>query len=364
MMTDLNARYQQDQSVWDRCSGIYEQRIVGGHPDIHAYEAFEETLLDHLLLHLARTLDKRISVVDLGCGSGRLLLRLMAQTTPPDTLTRDKEKRLRMMRSIHPDWAWNPQLQSKLRTLTGVDFSRAMLTLAKKKMSAAGLSRDGATTQIQLIRGSAFDPVQLTSGAFPVVVCLINSIGVMQGIEGAKKLFQSIRQTVDQGGGIGLISCFCRENIGSHGLGQYESTMDVSGPPIWLKSDWHDLAKLLFVPRAYRRFDDTKKTIDVAVYETDGRLIDECHTLRRIPKQMEEMLRTGKILTHQGYESRWYSKKEIASLISNHWGKSGWQTFGSRIDPLRARACQLAWYDPNGHARRWFKDLTGDMHRA
>lgn len=364
MMTDLNARYKHDQSVWDRCSGTYEQRIVGGHPDVHAYEDFEETLIDHLLLNLARNLEKRISVVDLGCGSGRLILRIAAQTTSPYQLKPVMGKRLQELRSAHPCMAWNPQLQSKLRDLVGVDFSRAMLDLARNKMDLAGLSHDLVTARVTLQHGSAFDPVRLPSGTVPVVVCLVNSIGVMQGMEGARKLFQSIRQTVEKNGGIGLISCFCRENIRSHALGQYESTMDVSGPPAWLKSDRHDLSELLFVPTCYRRYDDVRQGIDVVVFSPEGKLIEERHTLQRVPQQVEQAELTGEIRTHQGYQSHWYSKSDIANLISEFWGTDGWQAFGSEVDPLRARACQLAWYDPSGHARRWFKDLTGDMPRA
>jgi|GEM_PF-1052634 len=365
MTATLDTQFQQDQTVWDRCSSTYEHRVVGGHPDVCAYEEFEETLIDHLLLHLTRTLNIRISVVDLGCGSGRLMLRLAAQTTSREHLKPQTAELFHEAESRHPAWAWNPLLQDKLQHITGVDFSRAMLDLAREKFVTAGLSQVLSPEKISMIHGSAFEPIRQPDGVIPVVVCLVNSIGVMQGMEGARKLFQAIRQTVEPHGGIGLISCFCRENIRSHALGQYESTMDVSGPPIWLKSDRYDLSEHLFVPLSYRRYDDPSQTIDVGVYDRDGgKSVDPCHPLYRIPERVEKTIGTGEIHTHQGYKSRWYSRNEISELIAELWGGKGWQAFGSHIDPLRARAAQLAWCDPAGHARKWFQLLMGETHRG
>jgi SAM-dependent methyltransferase len=358
MGNEIEIQTQKDRAIWDHCSRQYEKRIVGGHPDVHAYETFEETVVDHLLAHLVRCEIGQLSVIDLGCGSGRLLLRLGAQTTGPEKADAEAGVLLEAARQNHPGLAWVPSLEGRLHSITGIDFSRSMLELAREKLAAAGLHHHVDFEYIRLLYGSAFAPVTRAPGTFPLVVCLVNSIGVMQGVEGARKLFQAIFRIV-QREGVGLISCYRRENVRSHGLGQYESTMDVSGPPIWLESDRYDLKKDRFVPLAYRRYDESADGIEAAVFDADGRLKKERHFLRRIPSLVEKAVESGEIRTHQGYESRWYSEDEIRALTAEFWGEAGWHMPGAALDPLRARAAQLAWCDPTGQARQWIEQLTG-----
>ncbi|MCA1810027.1 MAG: hypothetical protein LC725_11360, partial [Lentisphaerae bacterium] len=71
----LPERYARDQKIWDDCAQAYEAAIVHGHPDVTAYENFEEDLLDRILLFLARDARQELHLYDVGCGSGRLHLR-------------------------------------------------------------------------------------------------------------------------------------------------------------------------------------------------------------------------------------------------------------------------------------------------
>ena len=50
----LEAMVERDRRVWNDCAGTYEERIVCGHPDVLAYESFEEDFLDRVLAFLAR----------------------------------------------------------------------------------------------------------------------------------------------------------------------------------------------------------------------------------------------------------------------------------------------------------------------
>ena len=43
-MLDLKEKYEKDKTTWDECAATYEKQIVGGHPDILAFENFEEDL--------------------------------------------------------------------------------------------------------------------------------------------------------------------------------------------------------------------------------------------------------------------------------------------------------------------------------
>ena len=67
-----------DQNTWNRCAKYYEQSVVNGHPDIRAYEEFEEDLLDHMLQHLITANKCQVSLYDIGCGSARIHLRYLA----------------------------------------------------------------------------------------------------------------------------------------------------------------------------------------------------------------------------------------------------------------------------------------------
>ena len=135
-MEPFEELYERDRGVWNRCAVTYEKRIVGGHPDITAFEAFEEDFLDRVLRHVAGADPRRIKLLDLGCGSGRLHVRYGAKTVNVEmqpglqALARMKEGRGQLL--------YDPLLAQKLQTVWGIDFSSSMIriTLPPAMMAA------------------------------------------------------------------------------------------------------------------------------------------------------------------------------------------------------------------------------------
>lgn len=230
---NLDEIYQRDQRVWDECAETYEDRIVRGHPDVLAYESFEEDLLDRVLLYLSAEQKRPLHLYDVGCGSARLHLRYGMKTMNVGELAEPDAERVRLLRRLISEYEYDPQLSQHLHSIGGIDFSSCMLKTAEMKLSDFGLgSRLGKNLTLE--HGSAFDLQAMDGGLFPVVVSVCNSIGVMQGPEGASELFKSLRRTVETAGGIAIISGYRREAVETFALGNYESTMDVCGQPRWL----------------------------------------------------------------------------------------------------------------------------------
>jgi len=55
MPDELNEKFRKDERVWETRAHTYEEYIVGGHPDVRAYEEYEEKLIDQILHHLIST---------------------------------------------------------------------------------------------------------------------------------------------------------------------------------------------------------------------------------------------------------------------------------------------------------------------
>lgn len=327
--TELAQSFRRDREVWDACASTYEDQIVHGHPDVQAYLDFEEDLLDRLLHYLARDCDREIRLHDVGCGSGRLHLRY-GRRMAPGAGGRDE-----------------PSLAAKLMMVSGLDFSAQMLELARRKLCTAGLE-PLIGTRLRLDQGSAFEMTPLPASPLPVAVALCNTLGVMQGPAGASRLFSSMR-TVAEAGGIAMISCYRAEAVESFALGNYESTMDVSGQPRWLVPADFAADGNVLLPRQYKRAYDRDPSIIVDVRSRDGGLIKSGLVLTRDPSAVAETARTGHVRTYTDYESRWYSHAQIEAWIAEHW--SGATTFhvpGRAIDALRGAPVQLAFVDFSG----------------
>lgn len=336
------------QEVWDACAPVYERRIVGGHPDIFAYECFEEDLLDRILTELAECQGRQLKLIDVGCGSGRLHVRYGAKTTLPER-QRDDDP-LERLRAHRPDLAFDPLLAGKLAAIRGIDFSSAMLGLARSKLSALGIERGGPSRMV-FEEGSAFDLEEEPSVCLPVAVSLVNSIGVMQGEEGARALFASMRRSVERAGGVAIISCYQKEFLASYGLGQYESTLDVSGQPTWLVPSGYALRGMHLVARRYTRAWSHDESVEVDVFDQDGRLVDSSVRLFRSASETAAVLASGHIRTHTGYESRWYSFDQVGHWIETLWPASSVHVETRRLDKLRAEPAQLAILDASGFLR-------------
>lgn len=333
---NLNRRYENDLNTWNRCAKVYEQAIVLGHPDVFAYEAFEEDFLDALLLHLIRELGLRVRLFDVGCGSARLHLRYGLKTSTTQTLT-----------SQTPWFAFDPVLADGLLRIDGLDFSEEMLDIAREKLTASGLDLSPGG-RIGLRQGSAFDLQPEAGEGIPVALAVCNTLGVIQGPKGAQLLFQAMRRYVESQGGIALISAYRKDAVAGYALGNYESTMHVSGQPRWLKP-WrftdHDEVP---IPLEIKRAFDPKPRIRVAVQNQRGEILEKCE-LERDPEEVRRTIATGHIRTLWDYESYWYSMRRVRGWMREHWsGLPQWHVPGRAIDRLRGEPAQWAILDAGG----------------
>lgn len=339
----LEQRYKSDLLTWKRCANAYEEAIVCGHPDVRAYAFFEEDLLDALLVYLIRDATLAVRLLDVGCGSGRLHLRYGLKTALADTVP-------------ETSFDFDHILASGLIEVDGVDFSDEMLEIAREKLAAAGIpaSRRG---RFRLRKGSAFDLEPVPGEGIPVAVALCNTIGVMQGSEGAQRLFQALRRVVEPEGGIALISAYRHDAVSTYALGNYESTMNVSGQPCWLRPARFTSREVVPIPLEVKRAFDVNPRIRVAARGVDGALLEEC-VLERDADAVREVIETGHIRTLWNYESRWYSKVQIAEWIAQHWrGLPSWHIDGRRLDGLRAAPAQLTVLDAGGRLDGFFSRL-------
>ena len=352
-MNDLKEKYKKDNIAWDECAEIYEKQIVCGHPDINAFENFEEDFLDRLLLYLIEKQDRPVKILDLGCGSGRLHIRYGAKTVDNDKA--QGFPRLRDIKKTHPELAYDPLLKKGLAEVWGIDFSLKMIELAEAKIREAQLDKVNAVP-LTLKQGSAFELEEERDEVLPVAVNLVNSICVMQGPKGAVELFKSMRKAVEKAGGIAIISNYQREYIEHYGLGQYESTLDVSGHPRWMVPDIYASPDYLFVPKHYIRSYTRDPELHVDVYDKKGVLVKKDHVLKREPERTKHVINTGHIRTSTDYESNWYSFKEMDDWINAYWKGAGetyhFQT--SELDIIRAEPAQMSVLDSGSHLKHLF----------
>ncbi len=352
---EFDARYAHDRQVWDTCAHAYEAAVVHGHPDVTAYEAFEEDLLDRLLGFLIRDAGQTVHLFDVGCGSGRLHLRYGLNGCDP--AGRPPDDPACQLQALQPGFRYAPEWAAGVPRIGGVDFSREMLALARRKLEHAGLG-DALDHRLYFELGSAFDLAPFDASPLPVAVTLCNSIGVMQGPAGAQRLFQAMRRAVESAGGIAMISMYRGEAIADFALGNYESTMDASGQPRWLTPDTYAEPPFEQRPLTIKRAYDKNDEIRVAVTNGQGRGVQREHVLRRDPSRVAETVATGHIQTHHGYESRWYATAQVAAWIREWWSvENAWHFSGNALDALRAAPAQLAIYDPAHRLRPFFERM-------
>jgi SAM-dependent methyltransferase len=333
---DFVSLQERDRAIWDDCATRYEDQIVHGHPDVRAYLDFEEDLLDRLLLYLVRDCGERVRLHDVGCGSARLHVRYGRLFKKKATLRSE------------------PSLAAGISVVSGVDFSAQMLELARRNLVVEGLE-SLIGSRLLLEQGSAFGMKPLSRRPLPVAVALCNTVGVMQGPEGAAKLFGAMRHVV-QSGGIAMISAYRREAVAAFALNNYESTMDVSGQPRWLVPAEFACNGYTLVPKAYKRAHDCNSKVIVDVYDSEGHLVVTSLALERDPDAVEVALRTGRISTHTGYESNWYSFDQFDTWIAEHWmGETTYHVPGKTLDSLRGAPVQLAFVDPSGLLAGFFE---------
>ena len=351
---DLISLIDRDRKVWDECAENYESSIVTGHPEVVAYTEFEEDFLDKLLLYLMRDRDKEIYLYDVGCGSARLHLHYGLKSISTKGLDKDEAWKIRNLRKAANRHCYNEIYDEKLKKIGGLDFSSSMIDLAREKLLQAGLKAD-IGHRLFLEVGSAYDLSPMAPSPLPVLVNVCNSIGVMQGEEGSRMLFKAMRRAVDNAGGIAIISCYRQQAIPSHALGNYESTMNVSGQPMWLEPKTYADEKYLKVPKYFKLAHDSRDNILVDVFDEKGKLVEENFSLQRDPDKVEDTRETGRIEMHGDYSSNWYGFDKIDELIEKYWkDENSYHFKGADLDILRGSPCQLAIYDPGNNLKDLF----------
>ncbi len=352
---NLIQTYRRDQRVWDRCADSYEKHVVNGHPDIKAYEELEEDLLDRILQHLLTSNRRKVSLYDIGCGSARIHFRYGLKTTRLNDLSHLKSKLEPNNRLIKKNYRFNRKLADSLVSVSGIDFSSQMIKLATDKLVNAGLkSRIGDFLVLEC--GSAFDLPPLPHGPVPIVVNVCNSIGVMQGVEGAVKLFKTMRRMVESAGGIALISAYRKEAVKEYALNNYESTMNVSGQPRWLVPNTYARSGYELRPRGYKTVGNTDQSIIADVFRQNGWLVHRGLKLTRDASEVGKTIETGRIRTDSDYESYWYSYDQMDNWIARFWPKGKtYHIMGKQLDDNRAVPVQLAILDTNNLLQGFFK---------
>lgn len=340
-MNTQSLRYQHDRSIWDQCATTYERQIVRGHPDVTAYESFEHSFIEKLVLFLTRDRSLTIDCYDFGCGSGRIHTLLA-----PFLFTAVSESKTQ-----------NSLSSGKLVHVGGIDFSKQMIELAKQNLTSSGLDTL-YPEYLSFDIGSAFDVAPYTGPHTPLAVSVCNSIGVMQGEEGARNLFRTMHDYIKERKGIALISCYCLEAVESFALGNYESTMDVSGQPCWLTPETYTGNDCTLLPNYYKRAHDKDPNIIIDVIDSENKCIERNFKLTRDPDKVKKVIQTGQIDTFNGYRSLWYSTKQIRYWMKELWtGGTLWHIPGIQLDRLRGEPAQLAVIDYNGAfealARTW-----------
>jgi SAM-dependent methyltransferase len=344
---DLKEREEQERALWESCAKRYEDLIVQGHPDIRAAEALEEEWLGHLLRKRAGETSKEIHVVEAGCGSARVLVQLAAAATEAQALGQNDRALLQVYRRKYPEGMFHAGWAQACVKMLGVDFSRSMLDLADERFLRSGLSHWIRSRRARLIHGSAFDLPETAPGQ-PWVICLLNSIGVMQGEKGARALLRSVRKAAGNHG-VGFISAYRAEAMATHGLGQYESTLEVAGIPEWLEGDLPEGCRARI--RSMIRAGQGEVRLPVDWLDSSGIKVGEGE-LRRNADRVKRVCETGEVVTRSGYRSRWYPWSQIAQMVREEWGEAGWQMSPGGLDRLRGASLQWLWFDPTGWIRK------------
>ncbi len=343
----------ENTTIWNNCADIYEKQIVNGHPDIINYETFEEYFLDSLIKHLIKQKKRNIKIMDIGCGSGRIHNHYALQSLIPDIGTHPSSE-------ISGKHSKHSSVTDSINEVWGIDFSKNMLQLAKHKLFNTGINNQ-SNIKLNFQLGSAFEVEPLNENCFPVVISLINTIGVMQGEKGAILLLKTMKNIIHNTGGILLLSCYRKKHLNTYGLGQYESTMDVSGQPFWLKPDEYANKNYHLVPLQHKLAYDANPELAVNVYDSDNNCIAKNYILKRKPALVKDLLDTGKIETHNNYSSNWYSYKQIHSWINELWGNDTGNIYHIKtnsIDPIRAEPGQIAIYTSDNILENYFSGIS------
>jgi ubiquinone/menaquinone biosynthesis C-methylase UbiE len=341
-----------NRTVWDKCAEDYENQIVSGHPNIVSLELFEEDFLDSLLRFLINKDQYPITLMDIGCGSGRLHLRYLIKTALHRKTSNLALNFANLVKNAS-NLKYDAIIAKGLAEIWGIDFSCKMLDLARAKMQINSVLQSSLKTSF--VEGSAFDLKPADNKTIPISVCLINTIGIIQKPE---LLFLAMRRQVEKAGGIACIFCYKKDAIRTFGLGNYESTLDVSGQPKWLIPATYTDQKYLLKAKKYKLMRSRNSELIVDVFDQNNNLVEKDFVLRRDPDLVDQTIQTGHIRTHSDYESYWYSFDQIDDWINKYWKTAGgtYHLDAKEIDFLRAEPEQIAIYDPQNRLTEFVKE--------
>ncbi|MBU1099301.1 MAG: class I SAM-dependent methyltransferase [Bacteroidetes bacterium] len=329
MSINLDKQVNRDILLWDNIADESEKSVLSGHPDIIAYENFEEQLLDKILMELTEKGNKPIKLVDICTGAGRI----------PEH---------------YHNKIMNEEFPFNLNHIHGIDISKRALEMAESKLS--GMDEDIVKRlNMTFELGSAFDLKEENDLSIPILVNLNNSIGTLQGYEGAQQLFISMRKAVEKANGIGIISCYSNNYIEDYALNIYESAMQVTGQPQWLEPTNYTSSEYKMLPKELKAFGNLSKDTYCDIYDQNGLLAEEDYKLTRAPTKVRAVNITGNIKTYRGYSSMWYSPLIINQWINSHW--NGCKTYyieTKDLDEKLAPFGQLAILDCGNHLNNIF----------
>ncbi len=337
-----------DPPPWDAPGLPVEDAVAAEHPAVASMLAFEQDFMDRLLHHFARQCSSRIELVDVGCGIGRLHYRYGIKTADPGTASLSDSIRLERIRRQDPSLAFDSELAAKLARVSGIDFSAHQLNRVEGRLVEAGLS-NMLRSRLQMRTGSIQSLESQFPETLPLVVSMCNSIGLLPSPNGAAALFRSVRRMVEPSKGIAVISAFRRGAVVTHALPVYESLIHLFGQARWLHPG--DFVGMRYRQKAQRHKSvrDPDQTVIVDVYDCEGNLVKEQHTLTRIPDEVAKAVETGHIRTVGDYHTHWYGEEQVASWISEYWsGIRHYHLTGKGLDPERGEAIQLAVLDASG----------------
>lgn len=342
----IDEKVKKSRTIWDECADSYEEQIVSGHPDIVGLEAFEEDYIDALLRFLIDRDTYPISLMDIGCGSGRLHLRYLIKTAKALHSDSGLANLISNMTKNASNLKYDPIIAKGLSEVWGIDFSSRMLALAKEKMVVKSTLQN--PLKCTFVEGSAFEIAPADKGSLPVSVCLINTIGIMQSPE---LVFKAMRRQVEAAGGIACIFCYKKESVKAYGLSNYESTLDVSGQPKWLIPADYAGNKYKMIARKYKLAHSTDPELMVDVFNTNMEPVEKNFLLKRDPAIVDMTLQSGHIQTYSGYESHWYSFNRVETWINKFWQGRGttYHLDAKTLDSVRAEPEQIAIFDPENH---------------
>jgi hypothetical protein len=117
---------------------------------------------------------------------------------------------------------------------------------------------------------------------------------------------------------------------------------------VWLVPDTYAGEEYVLESHTYKRAYSEDDTVVAEVYTQDGDKVEGEFVLRRDPEAVAEAVRTGRIQTHAGYNSRWYDFEQIDQWINDLWTGGRYHIESKNLDVVRAEPGQLAIMDNAG----------------